>query len=593
MLLLNPIAALPPGSGRVVILIDGLDEGGEPLEPSDTTSMDTGGDSGAAEDAAGRGGAGAGGEGTRARRTLSGAAGSAAESLPPIYSNPVLAMLSLLKGGASARGWGGGESASALDKGAPEGTRESDAAADDDAVRESSTGGGEEIAVTTTQGEAPDVTAKSTTARAFARAPSKYSDARGGGFRAPAEADAEAAPEPESAAAAHDWAAGAGRLSVIVTCRSQPPVLVDAISGWWGPLSRRFSPGDFRPTVGSAAANATGFLRVPVPPSDPPPSTSAPAPRSRPSSGTQPRSGSRKRLADSAPSSMVLQMVFSEFRARHPSAAASAATPRTLQEAYLRWFETEWPDTDTGDPEAETGVRRLLALLVTAREPPTVAQLAALGARDALSRLPGHSVLFHARNFRVHFIHSSLGEFLTSPATPARFRADPAAGHAAWAELLVPRGAPSPLGGRRKEAASAALDDYAVRYTLHHVGEGWAGDATRADALRAAFLDFDFWQTVRQHGGVHTEIRPHRVFHNDASLGRTASFNNLQPTPVCACLAVARRCSLEATTRRCWTLSHRSSGAPLARQTRTHLARVQLHPSVCPRTRPCAGIRRG
>lgn len=182
---------------------------------------------------------------------------------------------------------------------------------------------------------------------------------------------------------------------------------------------------------------------------------------------------------------------------------AEAAVPSALDDAYRLWFQSAWPT----DPAAQGSVARLLQVTVAAQEPPTLAFLAALGARlrpppphifqgslsaggtpiaridcflifyrelctlcvlsgvkGALELLPGYGTLFVLRDFRLHMLHKSLFEWLTHPGSP--YRVNSHTGHRLWAEML----APLTFGlGRRSGGASVAPSAYGVKHALTHL----------------------------------------------------------------------------------------------------------------------------
>lgn len=80
--------------------------------------------------------------------------------------------------------------------------------------------------------------------------------------------------------------------------------------------------------------------------------------------------------------------------------------PSSLPDAYEATFELGWPPKDSANEKA---VRRLLEVLLAAREPPSVAALELLGVRQALPLLPGFGTLFQLHSFHCFFLHKCVG----------------------------------------------------------------------------------------------------------------------------------------------------------------------------------------
>ena len=161
-----------------------------------------------------------------------------------------------------------------------------------------------------------------------------------------------------------------------------------------------------------------------------------------------------------------------------------AAAPDSLAAAYAAIFEHGWPK----DAGQGAEVKRLLEILMAAREPPSVAALEQLGVRGALSLLPGWTVLFTERDFHVYSIHKSLAEWLKggiqdedSDPSHERFVVDVRAGDralAAHCSQLVKVG----------RDLSASVDGYALRYIIQHLTA-----AHEWEKLGVVLMDFDFW----------------------------------------------------------------------------------------------------
>jgi hypothetical protein len=118
------------------------------------------------------------------------------------------------------------------------------------------------------------------------------------------------------------------------------------------------------------------------------------------------------------PSSKLLQLL----QRRLPS----GATAHDIDAAYQAIFQAASANADAYNP--------LLAIVLAARQPPSMAQLEALGMRGACASLPGWGFLFHVREHCVHLLHRSLAEWLSDATRSSSFAVDAAAGHAVWAE---------------------------------------------------------------------------------------------------------------------------------------------------------------
>ena len=138
--------------------------------------------------------------------------------------------------------------------------------------------------------------------------------------------------------------------------------------------------------------------------------------------------------------------------------ASTAGSPRgaggterrqpAVTSGLLRRLASALPDVDvSGDAYAayaaifsaplDAAARRALAVVVTARQPPTVAVLHAMGALEGCRRLPGWGALFVEREHRVQPLHKSLTDWLSLPEQAGRL-VDFELGHAAWAERRMP-----------------------------------------------------------------------------------------------------------------------------------------------------------
>ena len=186
----------------------------------------------------------------------------------------------------------------------------------------------------------------------------------------------------------------------------------------------------------------------------------------------------------------------------------------TLGETYNAWF------TDSFDVAVADGARtgELLSVLVAARQPPSVAQLADMGHRAALKALPGWGTLFFEREHKVHMMHRSLAEWLTNArdGAGARFGVQPVLGHTAWAaQLWDAQLAPwlfCPAGAAAAEAPPQG--SYVYAHALAHLdAAGRPGDATRV-LFSLRWLQ----ATLRERGLVAllSDLGSRRLTHGDA-----------------------------------------------------------------------------
>ena len=89
----------------------------------------------------------------------------------------------------------------------------------------------------------------------------------------------------------------------------------------------------------------------------------------------------------------------------HSLLRLKAGLTGSVDECYLQLFESAPLDSETS---------ALLAVLLSAREPPSLALLEALRVRNACAALPGWGWLFYERDHCVHLLHRSLAEWLRS-----------------------------------------------------------------------------------------------------------------------------------------------------------------------------------
>jgi hypothetical protein len=177
--------------------------------------------------------------------------------------------------------------------------------------------------------------------------------------------------------------------------------------------------------------------------------------------------------------------------------------PATLAEAYEMFFALS-----PAPAEAAEAVAALLQLIATAREPPCIAALEALGVRASLPQLPGWGVLFTERDFRVHCIHSTLPgaheqhaahfpSLIPAISRPPNLATDPPSGRRPLAEWLRCETGPKHryrvdlVTGNRlwaryctrlltaaRSEAGTELDPYSLQYAVGHAlaAQDWGAD---------------------------------------------------------------------------------------------------------------------
>lgn len=270
---------------------------------------------------------------------------------------------------------------------------------------------------------------------------------------------------------------GGASLRVAVTCRTEEEVHVIApLRGCFSSHFRLFKPGTLRKAVTA-------------------PLHAAFSPQSNAVAGNM---------------SPLLLALNAALSSAHPHRRMPVAA--TLDAAYNAWFDASFDAADV----ARTA--ELLSVLVAARQPPSVAQLAAMGHRVALKSLPGWDTLFFEREHKVHLKHRSLEEWLTNARDGggARFGAQPVAGHAVWAaQLWDAQLAPWLFCTAGAAAAEAPPQgSYVYAHALAHLDAAVRpGDTTRV-LLSLRWLQ----ATLRERGlaALLSDLGSRRLTHGDA-----------------------------------------------------------------------------
>jgi WD40 repeat protein len=189
--------------------------------------------------------------------------------------------------------------------------------------------------------------------------------------------------------------------------------------------------------------------------------------------------------ADATESPKLLQLL----QQRLPAGAAE----HSIDAAYQAIFQA-------ASSEQAHGTNVLLAIVLSARQPPSMAQLEALGVRGACASLPGWGFLFHEREHCVHLLHRSLAEWLTDATRSGRFTVDAAVGHAVWAEhcneQLRAWMEPASDSPGCAPAAPPPAGSYMYAHALPHFDAAGRDDEARTLLLRLPWLQ----ATLRERG---------------------------------------------------------------------------------------------
>jgi WD40 repeat protein len=139
-------------------------------------------------------------------------------------------------------------------------------------------------------------------------------------------------------------------------------------------------------------------------------------------------------------------------------------------------------------------VVRLLSILLAARQPPSMAQLEALGVRGACAALPGWGLLFTEQGHCICLLHKTLGEWLIDAARSSRYAVDVTRGHAEWAELLCGEVHAWLESGDPNLAPPKS--SYAYSHLLTHLDASERSAEARATLMRLPWLQ----ATLRERG---------------------------------------------------------------------------------------------
>ena len=136
--------------------------------------------------------------------------------------------------------------------------------------------------------------------------------------------------------------------------------------------------------------------------------------------------------------------------------------------------------------------RRLIGILLAAREPPSLMLLEELEVRNQLAQLPCWGTLFYVRDYCVHMLHRSLAEWLLDPKRSGVHAADVHTAHVAWADLMSAQlnawlddGGRAPVSGQ-----------YVYRNVLAHLDASGRVEQSRKLLMRLPWLQ----ATLRERG---------------------------------------------------------------------------------------------
>ena len=160
----------------------------------------------------------------------------------------------------------------------------------------------------------------------------------------------------------------------------------------------------------------------------------------------------------------------------------------SVDEAYMSAF-----DAVVEKPSA------LINILLTARQPPALSLLEAMGVREQRTALPGWGVLFYERDYCVHLLHKSLADWLLDTARSSARAADVRAGHEAWTQHLMDAQVQPWMGG----GDAPPTGSYVYSHLLAHLDESGRGDEsvkllTRLPWLQAMLRERGIWMLIRE-----------------------------------------------------------------------------------------------
>ncbi len=157
----------------------------------------------------------------------------------------------------------------------------------------------------------------------------------------------------------------------------------------------------------------------------------------------------------------------------------------SFDEAYARFFDSvpaeEWAEQ-----------KRVIDVILSARQPPSLALLEEMKVHALLTRLPGWGLLFFERDYCVHLLHKSLSDWLLDASRSGGHAADKARGHTSWADVLTQQ-LTAWLDGSGDAPVS---NSYLYHHALAHLDASGRESESRRLLLRFPWLQ----ATLRERG---------------------------------------------------------------------------------------------
>jgi len=163
--------------------------------------------------------------------------------------------------------------------------------------------------------------------------------------------------------------------------------------------------------------------------------------------------------------------------------------------AYKAIFDARKPS-----PEA----RRLLGVLVAAREPLSVSLLESMSLAHLLSELPGSSTLIYVQEHKVFFVHKSFIDWLRDDTRSGDHAVNELQGHASLALCLL-KDVVSAADAKEEDGSAAVVaSEYSLKYALHHLCLAVAGGRLDLSLLNVVLGNWPFLRQVFRSGELFT-----------------------------------------------------------------------------------------
>ena len=217
----------------------------------------------------------------------------------------------------------------------------------------------------------------------------------------------------------------------------------------------------------------------------------------------------------------------------HISFGALPARP-DLNDTY-RAYTMVWDDCE---PSSE--IKDLLNVLVAAREPLTMRQLATMGMDALLEDLPGWGCLFYLGSGHVVMtIHKSLNDWLRDEKLSGRWAVDEAGGHSILGINLLKEVTKAADKDKGKDGAPAVeASNYALKYAVLHITKALSGDRLDLSLLNIVLGSWPYLRQVFQsgHGGKLVEAlgECHSSFSSREEISSTPAFLYAQDALYCS-----------------------------------------------------------